>query len=240
MIGTLLNAGAILGGGFFGVSSKKDLSQHNQLRLKGLLGALTVYVGLNTVWVSVNGSVPRVIKQLGIVLLALLAGNATGRLLRLQKAVSHLGHSAAAKFSKAANSKRFHNTNEALAICAVFFCVSPMSVLGAVQDGLAGDCRTLAIKAALDGFSAVAFARVLGGGVLLSAIPVLAWQGTLTLLFAALKPWLEGHHLLDAILATAGLLTTLLCLVIFDVKKVPMADYLPSLIYAPLITAWWR
>lgn len=240
MTGTLLNTGGILAGGIFGLASRKDLSARNQLRLKSLLGALVVYVGFSSIWVSVNGRAMGVFKQLAIVMLALLAGNITGKTLRLQKAASGVGRSAMSKFQQTSGSTKPAKLSDGLATCAVFFCIGPMSVLGAVQDGLTGDFRTLAIKAALDGFSAVAFARALGWGVLISAVPVLAWQGTLTLGVAAIRPWLDTNQLADSVHATCGLLTILLCLVIFDVRKVPMADYLPSLIFAPLLSAWWR
>jgi len=44
--------------------------------------------------------------------------------------------------------------------------------------------------------------------------------------------------LLDAVNATDGLLIFCVALIILEVKKVRVADYLPSLIFAPLLMRW--
>jgi len=73
---------------------------------------------------------------------------------------------------------------------------------------------------------------------MLAALPVLVFQGTITLLSAQfLKPFLEAHGLVDAVNAAGGLLVFSVALVILALKKIELADYLPSLIFAPLI-AW--
>ena len=50
MIGTLLNAGAILAGGVAGLIVAKDLSPATQSRIKIGLGVFCVYIGLSTTW----------------------------------------------------------------------------------------------------------------------------------------------------------------------------------------------
>jgi uncharacterized membrane protein YqgA involved in biofilm formation len=87
----------------------------------------------------------------------------------------------------------------------------------------------------MDGLACVSFATVLGWGVVLSAIPVLAVQGTLTLLAQAIQPHL-AQPLLDAVGVTGGLIVFSIALIVFEVKKVTLADYLPSLAWAPLLT----
>ena len=114
-----------------------------------------------------------------------------------------------------------------------------MSVLGAVLEGTGGHWHTLAIKAVMDGLAAMSFVRVFGGGALLAAVPVMAWQGTITLLARSSQPWLEGAGRLDALTGTAGLLVFCLALLAMQVKKVDVADYLPSLLIAPWLVTWW-
>ncbi len=113
-----------------------------------------------------------------------------------------------------------------------------MAILGAIQDGVSGEYKTLAIKAALDGLAAMAFASTFGWGVLLSVIPVVAYQGTITLCAKLISPHLTPA-MIDSLNATGGLLILCLPLVILDVRRVPLADYLPSLAVAPLLTRWW-
>ena len=115
-----------------------------------------------------------------------------------------------------------------------------MAMLGSIQDGLTGNFRVLAIKSVMDGLAAMAFARTFGVGALFSAIPVLAYQGSLTLAAKGLEVYLQNGPILDSVNATGGLLITCMSLVILDVAKVPLADYMPSLAVAPLLTALWK
>jgi uncharacterized membrane protein YqgA involved in biofilm formation len=111
-------------------------------------------------------------------------------------------------------------------------------VLGAVSDGLSGYFQPLIIKAVMDGLATMAFARMFGWSVVLSALPVLACQGTITLL----SRWLAQHlslPMIQSIDATSGLLIFCVALVILELKKLDLADYLPSLVFGPLITLLW-
>jgi uncharacterized protein len=121
--------------------------------------------------------------------------------------------------------------------CAVLFCVGPLSLLGPVQEGLNGNFFVLTVKAAMDGLAAFAFARVFGWGVVLSALPVLALQGTITLLIAWAAQSTPAAVLLHATNVTGGLLVVCAVLLVFEVRKVKIGDYLPALIVAPLL-AW--
>lgn len=239
MIGTILNTAAILIGGTLGLTVAREMSLKTQHWLKLGLGAFIVYAGFSTTWGALNGSFGRILKQVGIVLLSLLLGNAVGKLLRLQKGVNRLGRYAKERFTHA-QSATDSRVGEGFVTCTLLFCVGPMAFLGALQDGLTGNFRTLAIKSALDGLSSMAFAKTFGWGVLLSALPVLAYQGTITLAATAVQPFLENKDILDSVNAIGGLLVSFIALIVLDVKRVPLADYLPSLIFAPLLTAWWR
>ena len=238
MIGTILNATAILAGGVIGLATTRDLSPVNQSRLKVLLGAFTVFAGLSMAWNGFSGSFGHRAAQFGIAMLALMAGHFTGRLLRLQKQMNKLGQVAQRKFANA-KSLKSNRIGEGFMTCTILFCVGPMAILGALQDGLTGSIRTLGIKAVLDGLAAMAFSKVFGWGVLLSAIPVLAYQGAITVGARFAEPYLRNPDLVQALNLTGGLLVFSIALIILEIKKVALGDYLPSLIYAPLLTWWW-
>ena len=90
----------------------------------------------------------------------------------------------------------------------------------------------------MDGLATMGFVSIFGWGVMLAALPVLALQGSVTLACAQfLKPFLEAHRLVDPLNATGGLLVFTVALVILELKKIELADYLPSLAFAPLL-AW--
>lgn len=239
MTGTLINTAAILVGGFLGLKAFRQISAPTQQRIKLALAAFTIYAGMSMMWQGTSGSFGSVLKQLGIAMLALVIGNAIGMALRLQNGLNRLGQYAKERLAQAspANDHRF---SEGFVTCTLLFCVGPMAILGALEDGTRGDFKILAIKSAIDGLAAMGFAATFGSGVLLAALPVLAYQGTLTLLAHALANRLNDPVLLDSIRVTGGLVVLCIVVVILEVRKVPLANYLPSLGVAPLLTHWWR
>jgi len=239
VIGTILNTASILAGGILGKTVGKDFSPATQQRLKVLLGALTVYVGLSLTWKSIHGSFGQISKQLGIVILSMMLGNFTGRLLHLQAGLNRLGQYARKQVSEAGPSSG-NRFSEGFITCTLLFCVGPMAILGALQDGLNGDFKTLGLKSVMDGLATMAFAKTFGWGVMLSALPVFVYQGSITLAARIVQPILENKELLDALNATGGLLIFSIALVILEIRKVRLADYLPSLVFAPLLTYWWK
>ncbi len=235
MTGIFLNALAIVIGGVAGLLGRRPMPAATQSSLKILLGAFTVYVGLSLTWQGVNGSFGRVVKQLAIVLAAMILGHLTGKLLRLQHGINHLGRHAKEQYLQARPDSpgRFGN---GLVTCTILFCAAPLAVFGPVQEALTGDWRPLALKAAMDGLATLAFAGAFGSGVLLSILPVVTFQGLVWLGVKLLQPMLAQHALVDSVTATNGLLVFSVSLVVFEIKKVSLADYLPSLAFAPLLT----
>jgi uncharacterized membrane protein YqgA involved in biofilm formation len=235
VIGTILNATAIFLGALAGLITKREPSIASQNTWRILLGLFAVYAGLAATWQSLPGPFWVGLKALGIILLALMLGNFTGTLLRLQKGFNRLGRYAAARVGATSPAEaRFGDT---LAACTILFCVSPISMVGALLDGWAGDWKILLVKGVMDGLASLAFVRTLGWPVMTSLVPLVAWQGTISLLARLTAPWLEAHALLNPLVGVSGLIVFAIALVILQIKKVELANYLPSLIYAPLL-AW--
>jgi uncharacterized protein len=238
--GTALNAIGILMGGGVGLVRRKPLSPATESFFKVGLGALTVFYGLRLTCLSVDWSFPRVFKQLLVVVLAMMLGKLTGRLLHLQRMSNRLGQAARERIS-AVDGEDPARWAEGFKTCAALFCAAPLAVLGSVQDGLAGYFYPLGVKAVMDGLATMGFVGVFGWGVMIAALPVLAFQGTIWLICVSyLKPMLEAHGLVDPVNAVGGLLVFCVALVILGLKKIQLADYLPSLFFAPLLTWLWR
>lgn len=242
MIGTILNAAGILTGGIVGLARHKPLAATTESYFKVVLGAFTVFYGLRLTWVSISGSFYEVLKQLLIALLALSLGKLAGRALHLQKLSNRLGQKARERINttRPDDPERF---SKGFRTCAALFCAAPLGILGSVQEGvtLSEYFYPLLIKAVMDGLATAGFVSLFGRGVLLSALPVLAFQGTITLLTArVLEPILSLHNLINSVNAVGGLLVFCVALVMLGLKRIELADYLPSLIVAPLITLWWH
>jgi uncharacterized membrane protein YqgA involved in biofilm formation len=236
LIGTLLNVAGILIGGIIGLIRRKPLSVAQESWFKIALGAFTVFYGLRLTWSSIEGSIGHVLKQLLITIIALMLGKMTGRLMHLQKASNRLGQKAKEMITVASNSER-QNAADGFKTCALLYCAAPLGILGSVSDGLAGYFYPLAVKGVMDGLATLGFVSLFGRSVLLAALPVLALQGTITLGCAQLVHNFPLHQsIFLSVNAVAGLLVFAVALVILQLKKIELADYLPSLLFAPLLT----
>ncbi len=240
MTGAILNAAGILIGGVVGLMRTTPLSAPSQAFFKLALGVFTIFYGLRLTWLSVNGPLPLIFKQLAIAALAVTAGKLLGRWLRFQRASNALGQYARRliEHTKPDDPHRYGN---GLNACAVLFCAAPLGILGAVQDGLSAYYYPLAVKGLMDGLAMTGFVVLFRGGAMLAALPVFVFQAALTLacnLYA--EPFLRLHGLLDSVNAVGGLIVCTVGLVIFEFKKVELADFVPSLVVAPLITWLWK
>jgi uncharacterized protein len=239
MTGTFLNAAGILLGGSLGLILRRQMAPQVQVALRGILGVLTVYVGLRAAWMGLGGGFWPVVKQVVILVLALTLGRILGRWLHVQRAMNRAGQYAKQRLAQAAPDSP-ESFGDGFMTCTVLFCVAPLALIGSVQDGLASQWQPLGIKAIMDGLAAMAFVRSFGWGPLMSAIPVVSFQGTITLLARQLAPFLNDHLLLDSVSVVAGMLVFTVSLIILELKKVEVGDYLPSLAVAPLLTWLWR
>ena len=106
-----------------------------------------------------------------------------------------------------------------------------------MTDGLAGDFYLLAVKAVMDGLAMTGFVKIFGWPAALSAFPVFAALGALTLVCQFVpRPFLDAHGLVDSVNAAAGLVACAVALVILEVRKVELANFLPALAVAPGLT----
>jgi uncharacterized protein len=235
--GAFLNALGILLGGLFGLAQRAPLSARTQDFFRRALGAAAVFCGLRLVWLHVNGTFLACAKQIFIALLALTLGNWLGKLLRLQKISNRLGRQAS-NLIAATQSKSPPKTGDGFIACTILFCAAPLGLLGAVTDGLLGDFNLLAVKAVMDALATVSFMKMFGWPAALTAFPVYAVLGAITLAcrFYAV-PLLGPTDLTNSVGVTGGFIACVVALVILEVRRVELANYLPALAFAPLL-AW--
>ncbi|MBP9020626.1 MAG: DUF554 domain-containing protein [Syntrophobacterales bacterium] len=219
MKGTLVNSGGIIVGSLIGLSVGNRLPERFKKTVMQTLGLSVVVIGLQMAL-----SVREVIPVVG----CLLLGALTGELLEVEDWVERLG-----EWLK----ERFHSGSatfvEGFVSASVLYISGAMVIVGAIQDGAVGDASTLYLKAMLDGVASVAFASTLGLGVAFSAVPVLVVQGTITLLASQLL-FLQDPRVLSAVTATGGVLILAIGINILELKKIPVGNLLPSLVYAVL------
>jgi uncharacterized protein len=237
LTGAALNAAGIVLGGVCALATRKRIPARYELALKVSLGVYTCWCGLKLTWASLNGSGRQIARELGLLLLAMALGKMCGKLMRLQKMSNAIGQYAARALGAPSGPREFR---DGFLLATALFCAGPLALLASVQEGLAGFSPLFFVKAGMDGLATLAFCSTFGLSAAASALPVWAFEGALIRLMRSLEPALSSHPwpLLDSINAVDGLLIFCVAMLILDLKKIAVADYLPSLIFAPLLT-WW-
>lgn len=226
MTGTFINIATVLAGTLIGWLVGSRLPAGLQERVLAGLGLVTLVIGVDLAlaWRDTNP-----LYVMGGVLLGGLAGEALG----IEDRIARVGGRLQARMSRANEHSR---VSEAFFTASLLFCVGPLAVVGAIQDGLTGDYQALATKALLDGFAAIALAASLGPGVALSAITILVYQGSISLGAGALDSVLgEGSDALAALTSAGGVLIIGISLKLLDVKDVKVGNFLPALVFAPCL-----
>jgi uncharacterized membrane protein YqgA involved in biofilm formation len=237
--GTVVNVATVLTGSSIGVLLGNRLPRRTRDVVTDGLGLVTLLVGAlsasavrdRQLSTAVGGSAPEL-----LVLGSLLVGGIAGSLLRIEYRLECLGLGLRARLAGGPGSQERHRFVEGFVAASLLFCVGPLTVLGSLSDGLGNGADQLILKSTLDGFASIAFAASFGWGVAASALVVGAVQGSLTLL-GALAGGLLPPAELAAVTATGGLLLVGVALRLLQVRQVPVADLLPALVAAPLLTA---
>ena len=110
-------------------------------------------------------------------------------------------------------------------------CIGAMAIVGSIQDGISGDWSTLGAKAILDFIIVMVMTSSLGKGCVFSAIPVLIWEGSLTLLATTIKPLMTELTMSYLSLVGSVLLFCVGLNLVWG-KKVRVANLLPAVVLA--------
>ena len=228
MTGTVINVITVVAGGTLGALLGERLpSRIRHIIMQGV-GLVTLAVGMSMA-ITTNNFV--------LVLVSIVIGGILGEWWRLEERLDGAGKWLEAKASRFPFLARGEFT-KGFVTASLVFCVGPMTILGSFQDGLSGDYTLLAIKSVLDGFSSLAFAASMGMGATFSAITVLVYQGILTL-GASLFENILTDAMITEMTATGGVMILGIGLLLLEIKRVRVANFLPALAIAPLLVALW-
>jgi uncharacterized membrane protein YqgA involved in biofilm formation len=225
MTGTLINVAAIIVGGLLGIFFGRHLSDNIKNTVIAGMGLFTMAIGFQMFLKTENPL---------IVLGALIIGALLGEWWKIEGRLQSLGIwlEQRVKGSSEGKSSRFVR---GFLSASMLFCTGPLAILGSISDGLRGDYLTLSIKSVLDGFISIAFASTFGMGVAFSALPVLVYQGSISLLAAKLDAIISAT-MMSELSATGGILLVGVGISsILEIKKFSVGNFLPALAVAPLI-----
>jgi uncharacterized membrane protein YqgA involved in biofilm formation len=229
----LLNTSAVVVGSCRGLLLGGRLPDGAKTIVVSSIGLFVIAIGAAAAIKTENALIP---------LVALVVGALVGETIDLDRRINQLGDWLKRRFDRSGGKQNF---TLGFVLASLQFCVGPLTILGSLQDGVAGDYSLLAIKSVLDGLSSIIFASTFGLGTLFAAATVLVFQGGLSLLAGALRPWLVtspragigGQPRLVELAAVGGVILIGLALNILELKRIKVANLLPALILAPLLVA---
>lgn len=226
-MGTLINAALILLGGVIGLVFKKAVSKEMEFSIHKATGVAVLVVGICGVLSSMlkakdNGSISSSGELILVVSLAL--GTFIGELLKLEERLN--------KGCKWIESKcKMSNFSAGFITSTMIYCIGAMAIVGSINDGLLGDSSTLITKGIIDGITSIVLAASLGYGVLFSAIPILIYQGGMTLLAGLLEDVLAGELLRNICMVGYALVMCIgINFLTNDDKKIKTVNMLPALL----------
>ncbi len=210
-MGTLYNVILIIIGTLLGVRFKKLLpGRFSEILLQGV-SLFIIFVGI---------ALLREGQEEIILLLSLIGGLLIGETMDLDGRLNRLG----ARFDRRASSPLARGFITA----SLLYCIGPMAIIGSLADGLTGDSHILATKAVIDGIAAVPMAAAMGIGVMLSALPLILYQGGITLLAVILEGFFSDKAV-GEISALGGIIMLAMGLDLLGIKKIRVANFLPAL-----------
>lgn len=218
MIGTLINCLAIVLGSAIGLLLRRGMKESiSRTVMQG--------VGLSVMLIGISGAIQTANTLL--VILSMVIGGVLGALLNIDARMNRLGEWAQRRLTR--DGSEANTFAQGFVTASLVYCVGAMAVVGALDSGIRGDHTTLIAKAALDGITAIIFTSSLGIGVMLSAVPVLVYQGAIALLGNAIAPLLSDAVITE-MSAVGGLLIMAIGINMALDKDIKVANLLPAIL----------
>ncbi|TCO76409.1 DUF554 domain-containing protein [Marinisporobacter balticus] len=219
MLGTIVNALAIIGGSIIGLFFRGGIPEkYNETIIKA--NALSVLL------IGIMGAIKT--KNMMLVIFSMVIGSIIGEFLRIEENLDRMGGFIGNKLGDQEG-----GVAKGFVTASLLFCVGSMAIVGALQSGLSGDHQTLFAKSILDGITSVVFSSTLGIGVIFSAAAVFLYQGAITLAASSMKAFLT-EDVIREMSAVGGLLIMALGFNMLDFRRIKVGNMLPAM-FMPLI-----
>ena len=228
-LGTIINTICVIAGGLIGLFAGKLFKKEQQ-------DAITKACGVSVLFIAMAGAMQGMLNidagklvsgKSMLVVLCLALGTIIGELIGIEKGFERFGEWLKKKTGNSGD-KGFVN---AFVTASLTICIGAMAIVGSIQDGISGDYSTLAVKSVLDLIIIVIMTASMGKGCIFSAIPILLFEGSITLLAKVVSPIMT-----DLAIAYLSLIGSVL---IFCVglnlvwgKQIRVANMLPAVILA--------
>ncbi len=222
MLGTVVNAVAVILGSCIGLLLKKGIPTRFSDSIMKAVALCVLYIGIDG---CLNGE-----KTL-VTIISLALGALIGEILRLDDGLNSLGDKLESKISKG---KAEENTiAKGFVTSSLLFCVGAMAIVGSLESGINNNHEILFSKSLLDFISSVIFSASMGLGVMFSSVFVFIYQGAITLLAQFIGPYLS-EVVIAEMTCTGSILIIALALNMLGLTKLKVMNYIPA-VFLPVI-----
>lgn len=225
LFGTLINGALIIIGSLLGLLFRNIPERFKETVMHGI-GLAVILIGMQMAFST---------EMIIIVLLSLLTGALLGELFHVEEGLNRFGEWIGSKFT---SSDQNVTISQGFVTATLIFAVGAMAIIGALDSGMRGDHEVLITKGIMDGFTAIVLTTTLGIGVVLSAIPVVLYQGMIALLATQIEKWVPDAFLEGFIVemtAVGGLLIVAIGLNLLRITKIRIGNLLPSIVTVAII-----
>lgn len=218
LLGSLVNAGAILVGGLVGMFAGKLLPERLRTSVMAALSLMTIGIAVPGLLKSSNALIP---------IISMVIGTIIGELLNIDAAVNKLGENLQKRFSGS-------RVTEGFVTGSLVFAIGALAVMGPLQSGLQHQHDLLFSKSVIDGVASIVFASTLGLGVALSGLMVFAVEGSIALLASVVAPYL-GEAVVNEITFVGSLLIVGISLNLLRITKLRILNMVPAILLPILL-----
>lgn len=220
MNGSFVNFLAIIAGSIVGMVLRMGITEESRESVLKAMGLVTVFIGLKMAETGTNSL---------ILVVSMASGAIIGELLDIQGRLDRFG-----AWLTVSVGNRYGDVGRGFVTSSLIFCIGAMAIVGSLQEGLTGDASVLYTKSLIDGICAAVLAASLGVGVTFSSVPVLIYQGGMTLAASALTA-VVNEAMLAEISGTGGLLIMAIGLTLLKVVQIKLANLIPAILAAAII-----
>ena len=228
MLGTIINTGAIVAGGLFGILFGRLIRERHQ-------ETLTMACGIGTLFIGAAGAMnymllhPELLPDGGgmLIVACLALGGLIGEIINIEGQFEKFGEWLKRKTGNTGDQGFVHG----FVTASLTVCIGAMAIMGAIQDGVSGDWSILGAKSILDLIIIMVMTSSMGKGCVFSAVPVFLWEGSLTLLATVIRP-LMTETAMGYLSMVGSVLIFCVGLNLIRGKKIRVANLLPAVILA--------
>ena len=227
--GTLINVAAVVAGGIAGIGGAKFMRDEYRETLEKVCVISVLFIGI-------AGAMEKMLSVSGgkieagcsmLITLCLVIGAFIGEVINIEGGFEKFGSWLKIK-TKSTGDTRFV---DAFVTASLTVSIGAMAIVGSIRDGINGDWSVLAAKSVLDFIIILVMSCSLGKGCIFSALPILAFEGGITLFAVFIKPFMT-QTALDYISLIGSILIFCVGLNLVWGKKIRVANLLPSILLA--------